>query len=110
MPEIYRPEIPTGINYTPIETASSGTLVVGVSGRRIVVTSLWVVASANVNVKFQTFTGSADISGPAYCVANGGIVLGFNAGGWFQTLPGDSLLINLSAGVPVGGSLSYIFA
>jgi hypothetical protein len=40
-------------------------------------------------------------------VTNGGIVLPFNAGGWFQTAVGDSLLINLSAGVAVGGSLSY---
>ncbi len=100
-------EIPGGITYIPIEVSTSGTLVFGVPGKRIVVLSLWLVASANVNAKWQTSTGSVDISGPAYCVANGGIVLPFNPGGWFQTAIGDSLLINLSAGVPVGGSLSY---
>jgi len=106
--DIYRTEVPGGILYTPIEVSASGTLVFGVAGRKIVVLSFYFVCSANTNVKFQTSTGSIDISGPAYCIANGGCVNGFNAGGWFQTLVGDSLLINLSAGVPIGGSLSYI--
>jgi hypothetical protein len=106
--DIYRTEAPGGILYTPIEVSASGTLVFGVTGKKIVVLSAWVVASANTNVKWQTSTGAVDISGPAYCVANGGVVLGFNAGGWFQTAVGDSLLINLSVGVPIGGSLSYI--
>jgi hypothetical protein len=105
--DIYRLEIPSGVLYTPIEVNASGTLVIGVAGKRIVVLSAWLVALTATNVKFQTSTGAIDISGPAYCAANGGVVLGFNAGGWFQTAIGDSLLINLSAGVAVGGSLSY---
>jgi hypothetical protein len=108
LPEIYRPEIPSGILYAPIETASSSTLVLGVAGKRIVVLSLWAVASNIVQMKFQTSTGAVDLTGPAYDAQFGGIVLGFNAGGWFQTAVGDSLLINLSSGIPVGGSLSYI--
>jgi hypothetical protein len=106
--DIYRTEVPGGILYTPIEVSASGTLVVGVAGRKIVVLSFYFVCSSAVNVKFQTSTGSIDISGPAYCIANGGVVNAFNAGGWFQTLVGDSLLINLSSGVAIGGSLSYI--
>jgi hypothetical protein len=108
LPEFTRTETPLGVLYAPIETSSSGTLVLGVPGRSIVVVSLWLVASNNVNVKFQTSTGPVDLTGPAYCIQNGGIVLGQNAGGWFETLPGDSLLINLNIGVAVGGSLSYI--
>jgi len=106
--DIYRTEVPGGIQYTPIEVSASGTLVFGVPGRRIVVLSFYFVCSTNNNVKFQTSTGAVDISGPAYCVANGGCVNGFNAGGWFQTAVDDSLLINLSAASPIGGSLSYI--
>jgi len=106
--DIYRTEVPGGILYTPIEVSASGTLVFGVAGRKIVVLSFYFVCSAACNVKFQTSTGSIDISGPAYCIANGGAVLPFNSGGWFQTAIGDSLLINLSAGVPIGGSLSFI--
>lgn len=109
MPDIYRAETPTGILYVPIETSlSSTTLVVGVAGKRIVVVSAWLVASAVTQSKFQTATGPTDISGPAYDAQYGGIVLPFNAGGWFQTFVGDSLLLNLSPAVAVGGSLSYI--
>src|SRR5260221_300255 len=70
--------------------------------------SAWLVSNAAVNAKFQSSSGPVDISGPAYCAQNGGIVLPFNAGGWFATAPGDSLILNLSSGVAVGGSLSYI--
>jgi hypothetical protein len=104
----YRAEIPSGILYTPIEVSATTTLVVGVAARRIVVLSTWFVASANVNVKFQTSTGPLDITGPAYCIANGGVVLGYNRGGWCETAVGDSLIINLSPSAAIGGSLSYI--
>ena len=107
MPEPSRTETPIGVLYAPIETSSNSTLVLGVQGRQIVVLDLWVVCSATVNVKFQTSTGPIDLTGPAYCIQNGGIVLPFSAGGWFETAVGDSLLINLSIGVPVGGSLAY---
>lgn len=107
MADIYRLEIPNGVLYAPIETGASGTLVFGVPGKKIVVLSAWMVASAQVNVKFQTATGLVDLTGPADCAQYGGFVLNFNAGGWFATQPGDSLLINLSAGIAVGGSLSY---
>jgi len=106
--DIYRTEVPGGIQYVPIEVSASGTLVFGVAGRKIVVLSFYFVCSTANNVKFQTSTGSIDLTGPAYCVANGGCVNGFNSGGWFQTAVGDSLLINLSAASPIGGSLSYI--
>ena len=108
MADIYRTEVPGGILFAPIELSASGTLITGVTARKIVVLSLWLVASNATNVKFQTFTSSTDITGPSYCAANGGIVLPFNAGGWFATLSGDSLLINLSSGVAIGGSISYI--
>lgn len=109
MADIYRTEVPAGVLFIPIETAlASTTLIVGVANRRILVLSAWLVALTAVNAKFQTSTGPVDISGPAYCAQNGGIVLPFNAGGWFQTLRGDSLILNLSGTISVGGSLSYI--
>ena len=83
------------------------TLVVGVAGKSIVVLDCWFVCSNNVNVKFQTSTGPVDVTGPAYCIQNGGVVLPFSAGGWFSTNPGDSLIINLNIGIAIGGSLTY---
>ena len=108
MADIYRTEAPGGILFAPISLSASGTLITGVAGKSIVVLSTWLVAAAAVGVKFQTSTGSIDLTGQAPCAQNGGFVLPFNAGGWFKTAIGDSLLINLSSGVAVGGSLSYI--
>jgi len=66
------------------------------------------VANAAVNVKFQSRTAPTDVSGLFYLAANGGFVLGNSDGGWFQTLPGEALDINLSGAVPVGGVLVYM--
>lgn len=107
MADIYRIEIPQGVNYAPIALSNSGTLVFGVPGKSIVVLSAWLVAANQVNAKFQTSTGPVDLTGAADCAQYGGFVLNFNAGGWFQTLPGDSLLLNLNQAIAVGGSLSY---
>lgn len=110
MPEVTRTESPTGVLYAPINLSAAGasTLVTGVAGKSIVVLSAWVICSQACNVSFETLTGGVLIAGPGYCIANGGFVLPMNSGGWFETQPGDSLLINLSPGVAVGGSLSYI--
>lgn len=108
MPEFSRTEVPGGILYVPIQIAASATIVIGVANRKIVVLSAWMVGNGTAAGKFQTSTGPIDISGPAYLIANGGVVLPYNQGGWFQTLVGDSLLLNLNASIPVGGSLSYI--
>ena len=109
MGEIYRTEVPGGVLYVPISTASAAsTLVVGTPGRRIVVLSAWLVASNQVNAKFQSSTGPVDLTGFADCAQFGGFVLGYNAGGWFETAVGDSLVLVLSSGTPVGGSLSYV--
>jgi hypothetical protein len=107
---LYRPEIPTGILYAPIALAASGTAVVGVLGRAIVLLSASIIASNQVNVKWQTSTGPTDLSGYAYIAQYGGYILPFNAGGWCQTNPGDSLLLNLSSGIPIGGMISYLLA
>jgi len=105
--DIYRLEIPDGVIFLPIAQNATGTLLFGIAGKRIVVLSTWLIAANQVAAKFQTSTGPTDLSGPANCAQFGGFVLNFNAGGWFQTLPGDSLILNLNAGVAVGGSLSY---
>jgi hypothetical protein len=105
---LYKPEIPGGVLYAPIEISATGTLVFGVAGKSIVVLSAWMVASNQVNAKFQTSTGPVDLTGPADCAQYGGFVLNFNASGWFATAVGDSLILNLSSGIAVGGSLSYV--
>lgn len=90
-----------------IVTAPAATLVGGVStGVTIRVVDLWLMASAAVNVKFKSST-AGDRTGLMYFAANGGIVLPWNERGWFSTVAGESLVMNLSGAVAVGGVLHY---
>jgi len=93
---------------TIVASASGGTTIVAATaGLRVRVMSLQLIASAAVNVKWQSHVLPTDLTGLAYMAANGGYVLPFNETGWFWTLAGEALDINLSAAVPVGGSLTY---
>ncbi len=106
--DLYRAQIPTGILYAPVQMSGSGTVVFGVTGERIVLISANLIASAAVNIKWQTSTGPTDLSGFAYLAQNGGYILPFNAGGWLQTAVGDSLLLNFGSAIAVGDCISYI--
>ena len=106
--DFYRLEIPLGVAYTPVSQSSSGTVVVGVANKRIVLVSASIIASANVTITWQTSTGLVNLSGPQSIIQFGGYVLPFNAGGWLETLFGDSLVLNLAPGVAIGGMLSYV--
>jgi hypothetical protein len=111
VPEFYRLEIPLGVSYVDINAVSaSQTLVNGTAGKRIVVLSVSLVANNVGTATFQTSTGSIGIAGPYYCAQYGGIVLPFNAGGWFETAIGDSLALALGSGINAGGCLSYTYA
>jgi hypothetical protein len=103
-----------GIALTPkfatIAVSSSGatTIVAAVTSKKIRVVALQYVCNAAVNVKFQSHVTPTDKTGLAYNGANGGIVLPYNPVGWFETVAGEALDINLSGAVAVGGSLTYL--
>jgi hypothetical protein len=93
-----------------VVSASAGgatTQVAAVAGKKISVLAFALTSSGIVNVKFQSHT-AGDVSGLFYEIANTGFVLGPNEWGWFETVTGEALDINLSAGVPVGGVLTYV--
>ena len=92
--------------YAPINATSSGNtqVVGGVSGKRIRVIAFAVIASATVNIKFQS--GTSDITGSMRVVEGGGIAHAYD-GGLFQTAVGQALNINLSANATVGGYVVY---
>lgn len=98
--------------FAPVTASASGatTVVTGVPGRKLRVMAANVIASNIVNVKWQTQTGPSDLTGLAYLTTNGGYILAYNPIGWFETVIGDGLLINLSSGVPVGGHITYILS
>jgi hypothetical protein len=104
----YRLEIPLGIFYKPVDASTSGTVVVGVAGKRIVVISASIIVSANVTLQWFTSTGLVELTGPQSITTTGGYILPANFGGWFETAFGDSLVLNISPSMPVGGCISYV--
>jgi hypothetical protein len=91
------------VQYAFLTPASSGnsTVVGAQAGQRIIVLQCCVITSAANNVKFQS-NGTTDISALMPLAANGGFVLPYSQVGWFQTNIGESLTVNLSAGVSTG--------
>jgi len=105
---LYRLEIPLGIFYKPIDQTGNATAVLGVVGKRIVLISAFLTVSANTTLQWFTSTGPTELTGPHAITITGGYVMPFNAGGWFETAFGDSLLLNVIPGTPIGGCLSYL--
>lgn len=91
-----------------VSALGASTIVNAVAVKRIRVIALQVIANAAVNIKWQSHTLPTDLTGLAYCSANGGYVLPYNPVGWFQTIAGEALDINLSAAIAVGGSITYV--
>lgn len=90
-------------------TSNNNTLVAAVTGKRIRVLSLVLVATAAVLVRFEggadgtALTGQMSLAG-----AGDGFVLGFNPAGWFETAASTLLNMELSGAVSVDGCLTYI--
>lgn len=93
-----------------IAAASNGVNVVvaAVSGKRIRCVALELSFSGSVNAKWQSHTVPTDLTGLTYGAAGVVYVLPLNELGWFESLVGESLDVNLSAGTAVGGILGYV--
>ena len=89
--------------FVAIAVSSNGanTIMAGEANKVYVVMAYNFMANGTVNAKWQS--ASTDITGLSYLVVNTGKVVPFSPEGWFQTNPGEDLVLNLSAGVAVGG-------
>lgn len=97
--------------FAAISASSSGnnTLVAAVAGKKIRVLAYSLSGAGAVNAKFQSGAGVTDLSGLKYiAAAGGGVTAQFNPLGWFETVSGALLNLNLSGAVAVGGELVYI--
>lgn len=112
------PAIPAGLKYAvipysddqkaTINLTSTGVIVAAVAGKKIRVIAAQLSVSAALVVKWQSNTVPTDITGPGELGANGGYVLPRNPAGWFETLAGEALSLNISGSGTVGGSISYV--
>ena len=92
-----------------ISAASSGdnTLLAAITGKAIRVHSLFFIASSAVNIRFESAAGGTALTGVMEFAANGGMVLPFNPDGWFETVAGELLNLELSGAVGVRGAFAY---
>lgn len=96
--------------FAPIDAASSGdnTIVAAVSGKKIRVLALFLVAAGTVNVRFESGASGTARTGQMNLVANSGFTLPFNPVGWFETDATTLLNLELSAAISVDGCLTYV--
>jgi hypothetical protein len=90
-----------------ISLATSGTVIPGVAGFSIVVIACALVARAATDVKFQSAT--TDLIGAIPLAANAGFVLPLSSVQypWMKCAQGESLNLNLTSPVDVGGVVTY---
>jgi hypothetical protein len=95
-----------------IDTAASPdtSIVAAVSGKKIRVLSLFLVNghTAVNTVRFESAAGGTALTGQMLLAANGGIVLPHNSYGWFETIAGEALSLELAGATTVDGALTYI--
>lgn len=104
-----------GVGLTPkfakVAVSSSGAneIVAAVTSKKIRVLAWDVVANAAVNFKWQSDGSPTDLTGLYYMAGQGnGVARAFNPVGYFETVAGEALDLNLSGAVAVGGSIVYI--
>lgn len=104
-------DTPVTPKFAVISASSSGdnTLVAAVPTKKIRVLAYNFIAAGAVNVRFQTAAAGAGLTGiKTIDAASKGLVAPYNPVGWFETVAGDLLNLELSGAVLVGGELVYI--
>jgi hypothetical protein len=98
------------VQHAAVTAASAGdnTLVASVTGKRIRVHALVLVASGGVNTaRFESGAGGTALTGLLDLTDNGQLTLPYNPAGWFQTAAAALLNLELSAATAVAGLIVY---
>lgn len=99
------------VKYAVIAATGIGdnTLVAAVTGKKIRVLSLFLVASGGANtVRLESGASGTALTGLMDILADGQLVLPENGGGWFETAINTLLNLELSAATLVAGGLTYV--
>jgi hypothetical protein len=95
--------------HATISASASGdnTVVAAVVGKKIRVNNYLIVAAAAVSATWKS-GASTSKSGALPLAANGGVAApGDEKTRWFETAPGEALVLNLSGAVLVAGHVTY---
>ena len=90
-------------------TGGDNTLVLAVTGKKIRVIALVLVASVGANsVRLESGASGTALTGVMDIVDNGQLILPWNPAGWCETAASALLNLELSASTAVGGVLNYV--
>jgi hypothetical protein len=90
-------------------TGGDNTLVAAVTGKKVRVISLVLVASGGANsARLESGASGTALTGVMDIIDNGQLVLQYNPAGWCETAASALLNLELSAGTAVGGLLAYV--
>lgn len=97
------------IGFAAINVAGLGnnTLVAAVTGKKIRVLGVVLIAGGTVNVRFESGAGGTAMSGIIELTAQAGFTAPTTEIGWMETAAGSLLNLELSAAVNVDGFLVY---
>ena len=88
-------------------TSGNNEIVAAVTGKKIRVLSMLMIAAGTVNARFESGADGTALTGQMPLVANSGFSATYNSNGWFETAAGESLNLELSAAISVDGVLNY---
>lgn len=103
--------IQSQVQYAVVAAATGGdnTLVAAVTGKKIRVIALVLVASGGANsVRLESGASGTAITGVMDIIDNGQLVLPYNPAGWCETAAAALLNMELSAATAVAGVLGYV--
>ena len=100
----------SGIKYAAIAAGSSGdnTLVAAVTDKKIRVLSMLVLVPSDLVIAFESSAGGTALTGDMELGAKRPLVLPFNPEGWFETVAGELLNLELAGATAVAGCFSYV--
>lgn len=103
--------IQSEVQFAVVSAAVGGdnTLVAAVTGKKLRVVALVLVASGGANsARLESGASGTAITGVMDIIDNGQLVLPFNPAGWCETAASALLNLELSAATAVGGLLAYV--
>lgn len=99
----------TIIKRAAIDAATSGnnTIVAAVAGKKIRVLAVTLVGAGSVTARFESDADGTALTGQMTLAASTVVELGYNPAGWFETVSGELLNLELSGAVSVDGCIVY---
>lgn len=108
---IYDGASPLLPKFAVIDAATSGdnTIVAAVSGKKIrVIAAHLTMTGTLVTIRFESAAGGTALTGQMQPLAGHSITLPFNPVGWFETVAGELLNMELGGSQSVDGCLTYV--